>query len=328
MKKTSLVGIRRLTSAAIICMATTALAQVERSEARVDAALAGLASQDLDTRDRALSALLAQSGIKIGSPSPMRATMSNLLRTYPQQAERIRTTLIAALERQGADYVRLIQAGQPFSQDAESWMFLTDAVAGLQDPRATKGLVLALGVGSIDGLADICPSAVDAIIERIHQPDLYLAGVAVGDRRQAVTALGWCLQRPAMMRASPHVLAKIRRELLADLNDPDWSVRDHAADALSALRTDPEVRAKLQANPYFASEFSTLSSDAFSFYVTRASDTRVCRIQQASQALVEEQFIGPESIDNLNPRMCSHYDRTGQDPSLCWKVEPANACWQ
>lgn len=26
------------------------------------------------------------------------------------------------------------------------------------------------------------------------------------------------------------------------------------------------------------------------------------------------------------PLMCSHYDPTGQDPSLCWKVEPANAC--
>jgi hypothetical protein len=39
MKKTSLVSIRQLTSAAIICMATTALAQVEQSEARVDAAL-------------------------------------------------------------------------------------------------------------------------------------------------------------------------------------------------------------------------------------------------------------------------------------------------
>jgi hypothetical protein len=63
-------------------------------------------------------------------------------------------------------------------------------------------------------LADICPSAVDAIIARIHEPDLYLAGAAVGDQRQAVTALGWCLQRPAMMRSNPDVLAKIRRKLV------------------------------------------------------------------------------------------------------------------
>jgi hypothetical protein len=298
-----------------------------------------LASQDLGKRDGALSALIAQSGIEVGNPSPMRVRINNLLRTHPQQAERIRTTLIAALERRGADYVRLVQAGQPFSeqeQDAESWMSLTDAVAGLQDPRAAKGLVLALGVGSIDGLADICPSAVDAIIERIHQPDLYLDGIALGDRRQAVTALGWCLQRHAMMRANPGVLAKIRRELLADLGD--CTISSQAMDAVSALRADPEVRARLQIiatsgqpdlhcyQSNFAS--SILNSDAASFYVTRTPDTRVCRIQQASEALVEEQFIGPESKTMLKPSMCRHYDRTGQDPSLCWKVEPANACSQ
>jgi hypothetical protein len=349
MKNPFLVGIRQLTSAAIMWMATTAVAQVQQPESRVDAALQDLTSEDRRTRDLALSALLAQSGIEVGSPGPMRVRMNGLMRTHPQQAERIKIALIAALEKQGTDHIRLIQESQPVSEDGESWMFLADVVAGLQDPRAVKGLLLALPAGSIEGLADICPSAVDAIIVRIHEPDLYSEGIAEGYRRQAVTALGWCLQRPAMMRAHPNVLAKIRRELLADLSDPDRSIRGHAVEALSALRTDPEVRAKLQAvattDPYVTSEFSTpikpgpryivrdgasfvLTSDAFSFYVTRTSDTRVCRIQQVSEALVEEQFIGPESNAMLKPSMCRHYDPTGQDPSLCWKVEPANACSQ
>ena len=332
-------------------MATTALAQPEQQESRVDAALADLASQDSGMRDRGLNALLAQSGIEVGTPTPMQVRMNNLLRTHPQQAERIKTTLIAALETQGAELEKSIRETQePLSEAfGESWLALTDAVAGLQDPRAVKGLLLALPAGSIEGLADICPSAVDAIIKRIHEPDLYSDGTALGYQRQAVTALGWCLQRPAMMGANPDVLAKIRRELLADLSDPDRSIRDHAVEALSALRTDPEIRAKLQivadTDPYVTSELSTpakpgpryivrdgasfvLNSDAFSFYVTRTPDTRVCRIQQTSEALVEEQFIGPESKAMLKPSMCRHYDPTGQDPSLCWKVEPANACSQ
>ncbi len=319
----SLVRMRQLTYAAILCLTTAAWAQREQPESPIDAALRDLSSQD--TRERGLTELLAQSGIRVGSPSVL---IRDLLRTHPQQAERIRTTLIAWLEKQGEDYVRQVQAGQPISVDAESWMFLTDAVAGLRDPRAVKGLVLALGVGSIEGLADICPSAVDAIIERIHQPDLDAGDIASGDRRQAVTTLGWCLQRPAMMRANPGVLAKIRSELLADLSNPDSSIRGHAAEALSALRTDPEVRAKLQADPYLIAEFRALSSDTFSFYVTRSTEARVCRIQQASEAPVEEQFIGPDSKDALKPLMCRRYDPTGQDPSLCWHVVPANVCSQ
>ena len=51
MKKPFLVSIRQLIPAAIICIATTALAQPEQQESRVDAALADLASQDLDKRD-------------------------------------------------------------------------------------------------------------------------------------------------------------------------------------------------------------------------------------------------------------------------------------
>lgn len=343
--------LRQLTVAAMVCMAVAALAQTEQRESPVDAALRDLTSQDPGTRERALYALLAQSGIKVPVPNTMRVKVNNLLRTHPQQAERIKTTLIAALERQGADQIRQIQESQPpYSEEfAESWTALTSAVAALQDPRAVKGLVLALPAGSIEGLADICPAAVDAIIQRIHEPDLYSGGVVERYRGQAFTALAWCLQRPGMMRANPGVLAKIRRELLADLGEQDCTVRGNAMAALSALRADPEVRARLQimatsgptaadyskaskANKpdlscilrYGAS--SILSSDAFSFYVTRTPGTRVCRVQPTAEALVKEQFIGPERKAMLKPLMCSHYDPTGQDPSLCWKVEPANAC--
>ncbi|HTB10613.1 MAG TPA: hypothetical protein VK752_03535 [Bryobacteraceae bacterium] len=226
------VRMRQLTYTAIMCLTPAASAQREQPQLPIDAALRDL---NQGARDRGLTALLAQSGIPVGTPAVMKVRMTSLLRAHPQQAERIKTTLIAALEAQGAEQERSIrEAQEPLSEAFyESWLFLTDAVGGLQDPRAVKGLLLALSAGSIAGLADICPSAVDAIIKRIHEPDLYLAGVAVGDRRQAVTALGWCLQRREMMSANPDVLAKIRRELLADLSDPDSSIRDHAVEARS-----------------------------------------------------------------------------------------------
>ena len=207
MKKSSLVTIRRLVPAALMCIATTALAQPEQQEAQVDAALRDL---DQGARDRGLTALLAQSGIPVVTPASMKVRMNSLLRAHPQQAERIKTTLIAALEAQGAELEKSIrETHEPLGEAfGESWAFLTDAVGRLQDPRAVKGLLLALPAGSIGGLADVCPSAVDAIIKRIHEPDLYLDGTALGYQRQAVTALGWCLQRTAMMSANPDVLVQ------------------------------------------------------------------------------------------------------------------------
>jgi HEAT repeat protein len=341
MKNPILVSIRRLTAVAIICVATTALALVERPESRVDAALRDLASQALGTRERAFSALFADSGLQ--APTTLRARVITLLRTHPKQEERIKTTLIAALERAGAEYPAAVSS----EEFAEYAMSLSNVVAALQDPRAAKGLLL---IGNFDGLADICPSAVDRIIRRVHEPDVLDArGEVIDYRRRAVSALGWCLQRPALLRSHPDVLTKIRRELLADLGDPEWSIRSGAVGALSALRTDPEVRAKLQAmaatEPSLAAELrnpnrsgtphtlryaisSMLDSDdsSFSFYVTRTAGTRVCRIQPSSDSPVDEQFIGPETKSMLTSLMCSHFDPTGQDPSVCWRVEPVNAC--
>jgi hypothetical protein len=70
----SLVRMRQLTYAAIMCLTTAALAQREQPESPIDAALQDLTSQDLGTRDRGLSGLLAQSGTKIEGDSQNRRT--------------------------------------------------------------------------------------------------------------------------------------------------------------------------------------------------------------------------------------------------------------
>jgi hypothetical protein len=346
MKNPSFISIRQLASAAIICLAATALAQPGQQESRVDAALADLASQDLDTRNRALTALLAQSGIEVHSPSTMRVRVNSLLRTHPQDAERIKTALIAALESVGAEYEKLMREDQELLEEFSEYSnALADTVSVLHDPRSASALLM---IGDLEGVGDICPSAVDAIIQRSHAPELSWRGASLHANAFAVRALGYCLQRPTLMRASAGLESKIKRELLTDLDSPDWSVRVVAAEALSPLRTDPGVRAKLQraaaSDPYFGPDGATNGGVAFTvremaarslnppdallYYVARTSESRVCRVQPSSQAVTGERFIGPETADFVRRIMCSHYDPTGQDSSLCWKVEPANVCSQ
>ena len=274
----------------------------------------------------------------------MQAKINSLLRKYPQQAEGIRTSLIGALEKVGAEYEALIRAGQQVPEDlAEYSNALTDAVSALRDPRSASAL---LTTGGMEGLADICPSAVDLIIERAHAPEIYWQGLPQHINAFAVRTLGFCLERPAMMRANPELESKIKRELLTDLESRDSSVREVAAEVLVPLRKDPEVNAKLQRvaalDPHYgpdgvtpegmaygvreAARQALTPPDGLSYYVTRRPDTGACQVRPSSQALLPEAIVGPESADLVRRVMCSHYDPVSQDPTLCRKIEPANAC--
>jgi hypothetical protein len=342
-------GIRQFVAATIFCAATIALAQPEQPESPIDAAVRNLTANEIGTRERALYALLAESGIKVPNPVPVptRVRVNTLLRTHPEQAERIKAALIAATERVGTEYQAAAREGLVQEDLAEYQTSLVPVVEALREPRAVKALLVA---GGVEGLAEICPSAVDSIIRQVHGFDpLDAQGNPIGSRQWALKALGACLMRPAMMRAHPSVLAKIRRELLADLDDPDCTLRGSAMVALFSLRADPEVRAKLEimaTSGPTAADYSRaskankpdlhcilrytasgiLSSDEYSFFVTRTPGTRVCRVQPASEARVEEQFLGPDLVAVVKPWMCGHYDPTGQDPSLCWKLEPSKIC--
>ena len=57
----------------------------------VDAALLNLTSQDLNTRERAFSALLAQSEINAQSGYSIRVRVNSLLRTHPQKPNKSRS---------------------------------------------------------------------------------------------------------------------------------------------------------------------------------------------------------------------------------------------
>jgi hypothetical protein len=276
----------------------------------------------------------------------MRVKVNHLLVSHPEDAERIKTGLIAALESAGAEYEKLMREDQDLPEAFSDYSkMLADTVSFLQDPRSASALLM---IGDLEGVADICPSAVDAIIQRSHEPELSWRGASLHTHAFAVRALSYCLQRPTLMRANVGLESKIKRELLTDLDSSDWSVRVVAAEALSPLTADLDVRAKLQrvaaSDPYIGPDGATNGGvafrvremaartlnppDALLYYVARTSNSRVCRVQHASQAVTDERFIGPETADFVRRIMCSHYDPTSQDPSLCWKVEPANTCSQ
>ncbi len=331
------IGICRLFLAAIFVVAATRAQQSQR-ESPVESYLQGLSSPDLLTRSRALSGLLAQNGSEVEGPYTTQARVGGLLRTHPRQAARIRTALIAALEKAGDEYEAAARSQQVSEDLAEYCNALSDAVAALRDPRAALALMRG---GNLGGAADICPSAVDRIIGRIHAPEPFENSNAF-----AVRTLGMCLLRPAMIRANPDLQAKIKRELLADLDSPDWAVRVVAAESLAPLRDAPEVRAKLQRvaalDPYYGPDGGTNGGmafrvrdwartalnppDAFSYYVTRTPDGGVCQVRPASQTDPREALFGPKTANWVRRDMCDHYDPTGHDPALCWRVEPANAC--
>src|ERR1700722_3373179 len=81
--------------------------------AAVDAHLRDLSAPDPLSSQRALGDLLAQSGVEIHGRGATRVKMLNLLNRNPERAEQIKTSLIATLEREGAERERLEREGQP-----------------------------------------------------------------------------------------------------------------------------------------------------------------------------------------------------------------------
>ena len=149
-----------------------------------------------------------------------------------------------------------------------------------------------------------------------------------------------------MIRANPGLENRIKRELLSDLDSPDWAVRTMAAEALTPLNRDAEVHAKLErlatTDAYRGPDGATNGSqafrvretaqralsppEAFTYYVARAPDTGACQVRPSSQTNPTEALFGPQTADGARRNMCDHYDPIGHEPALCWKVEPPDAC--
>ena len=89
-------------------------------------------------------------------------------------------------------------------------------MSSLRDPRALEGLLTVIDTGgmAVNGLAELGPVAVDAVLQRVA-----VGGIA--DRADAIAVLGGFLTRLEAVRSSPEAAAKARRAVLAALKDPN-----------------------------------------------------------------------------------------------------------
>jgi hypothetical protein len=199
--------------------------------AGLNAALTGLRSPNPGIRVRAFDELLALTSQASGTiPSRVRGLMTQ----HPEQADRIKTTLIAALDRDAA-YVRSLESGRArmSEQFSDYWSNLMWAVAGFRDPRTVNGLLAGVDTGDIalHGLADLCPFSVDPLIAESARPT-----ASSRRRASALNALGECLKRAPAIEPSGQALAKVRQAAMKALRDPDAIVRKAAASILAQRR--------------------------------------------------------------------------------------------
>jgi hypothetical protein len=168
--------------------------------------------------------------------------VTNLLRAHPERAERIKLALFEAVRDARATVAAFESRGENFDENISEYLVNSiTALVILRDARAIPALLSGPGSAGMnpDFLADLCPEAVDAVIEKLRAP------VRLSERAAAFIVLRQCTTRQALMRAHPDVLGKVRKALLAGLDDGDGNTRAEAAYALSTFRNDPEVRAKL-----------------------------------------------------------------------------------
>lgn len=240
--KMCMISLRPLILAGLF-WASTLLAQLP---AGVERQLTDLSSTDLDIRMRALSQLLRPYS-NPGQEDSLAAW--NLTRAYPAQTERIKETLIAALDREAAELERLQSLGDtPSEGQGEHWHELSIAVSSLRDLRAVRPLLRATGPGGValSFFADLCPAVIPILIETSTQPPSYWRGILITNyKARAMVMFGLCLTRMEAMRAAPDALNTVRGILLSALDDPDPFVRKAAAQSFRPLPNDPEIRRKL-----------------------------------------------------------------------------------
>ncbi len=272
-----------------------------------------------------------------------------LLRSHPADADQVKVTLIKALELANAYKEEMeskgVQLDEAFS---DYWPDLIWAVGSLRNPGAAKGLIGGLGTGGMAAnyIADIFPYAVDALIQKLEEPDHQFRGLAFNYRSAALSVLGLCMTRVQVADSHPDAVAKIREALLHQLASPDPSVRSWAASGLAPFRADPIVKEKLETlalsdpgiSPIARSGVSPFvvrnaaatvleTSAATGFYVIRTSSAGECRVQRGDALPIGERLIGPfEASGNAQHQMCTHLDESATDGMLCWRTAPANAC--
>jgi hypothetical protein len=334
-----------LLSVSVVLAPTSVRAQPAPS---IDSELQRLTSRQLDARREAFYSLIAP----YNSSGRADLAVAGLLAAHSKQADQIKVALFSALERESAFSASFEERGEALPEALVDYCYdLVRAVGSLRDRRALKSLLAAESTGAgvdPDFVADLCPDAIDAIIDQWHQPDRYFEGIQLHIPGRAIVALGECLKRPASIGSRPDAVAKIRAVLLAVVDSADPGYRRAAVEGLFPLRNDAEVRAKLElvagSDPFLGPIRRNESQPRFlirdvaarilktpegdkSWYVIKTAETQQCRVQELSDPVVGELYLGPfPKEEDTKASMCNHLDPSAQNPSLCWRVAPTNAC--
>ncbi len=127
----------------------------------------GLTSADLKIREDTFYALIMPAR-RIANTTSSAVAMRYLLRTHPDEAEQLKAAMISALELANG-YVRDLEKKNAHSDEyfSDYRADLVWVVASLRDPRALEGLLAVIDTGglAVNGLADLGPIAVDAVIK-------------------------------------------------------------------------------------------------------------------------------------------------------------------
>ena len=308
----------------------------------------GMRSADLNIRQSAFYGLLKPHANSKGS---VRSSVEQLVAAHPNEREQIARALIEALELEVAHRNLARQNGEQLTETfSDYWADLMAAVSYLRDPRAVKGLLGGVDTGGIatEGLADICPSAIDALIDVARAPNPTFRGMPLGFRNGAVAALGGCLNRTELLRANPEVRAKARAALLEALDDADWTVRIAAVNGTLSFREDATVKEKLDRmaglDPYMSplprlapgtSTFAVrdaardvLAADERTvFYLVRSADNLECRVDaqiaDASLSVIMGPFPSRQSAERA---ACRNLDSIRIDTPACRTIAPPGVC--
>jgi len=149
--------------AAGLVLSSLAAAQ---SASALEIGLRALESDDIKAIETAFYTLVVDKETETGNKA---LGVANLLRAYPEQAERIKTALITALDRVQARNEAGVKAGEFFDEEfSELYANLIWAVGSLRDPRSVNALLGAVDTGGLatNALADLCPVAVDGLIAK------------------------------------------------------------------------------------------------------------------------------------------------------------------
>ena len=312
----------------------------------LDRSLAALDSGDIDGQIRAFYDMVYPYS---GASAMVGVGIDGLLKQFPERAERIKTSLIGALDK-AAEYRRKQQeSGEGFDANfSDYWPDLMIVVGAFGDQRAVRGLLAGMDRGGIAarGLSDLCPGSLDSLIAALQEPERYFRGTKMHWRSGAVTAIGLCFQRPMAMRTDAEAGRRGRLALLSALGDADPDVRAAAASGLDPLRSEPVVRGRLEqlrrtdphrralgggrsAYPIRELAGHILSKPEGNYYYVVRSAGMECEVRPIHRAPQGDRFLGPlDSKADAEDYMCREVDPTRTNAARCWSTVPVRACGQ